>query len=288
MSFRNCTVVVEDSSIYYTVNSLTLYSSIVMANFTPWNVVAKDNQLNGIMRLVFDDSISNVGFFDNNIVNGQMYVLGMTGSVNHVRCTWTNNSSALENPINIDRTNLDPIDSSHAYVYHGNTGTFLPREVSKKVSKTIQFISSMPGGIATQCLDDYMYANTPSGDSWSLMSLITDNLYDDQNSYDNGISGLINIFSIGTDDFTCSVDWTVTGMTSAGVTYTGVDEFFQPMRFTMIARFVLGYGWKLIMRRQAYTSSAVRTSSTVTGIWRRGGSPEGSTITADFIFSRNP
>lgn len=47
-----------------------------------------------------------------------------------VNGVWSGNYSSVASPIVIDRTNIDPVDSHHTYVYDGNSGGFLPYSVS--------------------------------------------------------------------------------------------------------------------------------------------------------------
>lgn len=43
-----------------------------------------------------------------------------------VHGVWANNTSSIDSPILIDRTNIDPVDSHHTYTYSNNSGGFLP------------------------------------------------------------------------------------------------------------------------------------------------------------------
>ena len=74
-----------------------------------------------------DANISHVGSpvveeFIGNIFNATLNIRG--GSVGAVvNATWTNNHGNVANPIVIDRTNFDTVDSNHTYVYKNNSGT---------------------------------------------------------------------------------------------------------------------------------------------------------------------
>lgn len=57
-----------------------------------------------------------------------------------VNAIWSNNYSTIEEPIVLERTNLDPIDSHHSYVYDGNSGGFLPYVTSTTREYTIHHV----------------------------------------------------------------------------------------------------------------------------------------------------
>jgi len=58
-------------------------------------------------------------------------VPSVAGTVVHG--VWANNSSNVDSPIVIDRTNLDLVDSHHIYTYSNNSGGFLPYETKVAV-----------------------------------------------------------------------------------------------------------------------------------------------------------
>lgn len=58
-------------------------------------------------------------------------VPSVAGTVVHG--VWANNSSSVDSPIIIDRTNLDLVDSHHVYTYSNNSGGFLPYETKVAV-----------------------------------------------------------------------------------------------------------------------------------------------------------
>lgn len=58
-------------------------------------------------------------------------VPSVAGTVVHG--VWANNSSIVDSPIIIDRTNLDLVDSHHVYTYSNNSGGFLPYETKVAV-----------------------------------------------------------------------------------------------------------------------------------------------------------
>lgn len=54
-----------------------------------------------------------------------------------------NNYSAVADPITMVRTYFNPIDSNHAYSYHGNTGTFLP-DLTASTAKVVTVKYALP------------------------------------------------------------------------------------------------------------------------------------------------
>lgn len=64
-----------------------------------------------------------------NVLNAR-YNLSAANPNTIVKAVWSGNYSSVSSPIVIDRTNLDPVDRHHDYVYDGNSGGFLPYSVS--------------------------------------------------------------------------------------------------------------------------------------------------------------
>lgn len=96
---------------------LTVKNSTVGGNITHTGA--------GTLNLVFTD----------NVLNALLNIGGTTpGTL--VNAIITGNTSGVPNPIAIDRTNLDLVDSHHSYTYSGNSGTFLP-DVTKPVTFTV-------------------------------------------------------------------------------------------------------------------------------------------------------
>jgi len=58
-----------------------------------------------------------------------------------VNAIWSNNYSTVDEPIVLERTNLDPIDSHHDYVYDGNSGGFIPYSTSITREYTIHHVT---------------------------------------------------------------------------------------------------------------------------------------------------
>lgn len=285
-NFRNCVVnntEVADASTSYVTTNLSAFSSIVNVAFTADNAVVKDSQINKSITTEFNDNTGNSVYYDNNIVNSAFIVRGVSSGKHHVRATWTNNTGNVQDPIFINREHLDEIEGNHPYTYENNSGTFLPRMESKQFSRRITFMD-VPDTIAHAVPDDYMNANTTSG-SWSFMMIYTDNPYDDQHNYINGISGPIQIFSIGTDDFICRVHWTIYSF-MASTAIPDPENWFTTMDFTMVASFISGYGWRLNMRRFPGGKGSNRTSHVITGIWQNSFSAAGYYVDAMFKITR--
>lgn len=286
-NFRNC--VVQNTpdaaaSTSYVTTSLTAIGCILNVGFTADNTVVKDSQINKSIVTEFNDNTGNAVFYDNNIVNAAFIIRGPSTGKHHVRGAWTNNTGNVQDPIFINRENLDSVEANHPYTYENNSGTFLPRMESKQFARRITFMD-IPTMLATQVRDDYMVAKSPSGQSWNWMFIYTDNLYDDQHNYENGISGPIQIFSIGTDDFICRVHWTIYSFMAA-TSFPNPENWFTTMDFPMVAKFISGYGWKLVMRRFPGGQDSNRTSRVITGIWHNGGSAAGTYVDAMFKITR--
>lgn len=96
---------------------LTIRNSTVGGNVT--------HTCAGTLNLVFTD----------NVLNALLNIGGTTpGTL--VNAIITGNTSGVPNPIAVDRTNLDLVDSHHGYTYSGNSGTFLP-DVTSPVTFTV-------------------------------------------------------------------------------------------------------------------------------------------------------
>lgn len=144
-NLKNCTITNVsgvDENLRYKCSNLTLYHSIVLVGFNADNVFAKGCQINRIIATIFDDSKANTVFYDSNIFNAYTAISGQTSGVHHVRAAWTNNIATVGSPIFIDRTNLDPIDSSHSYTYQNNSGRFLSDKYTstKSVTLTVHYV----------------------------------------------------------------------------------------------------------------------------------------------------
>lgn len=80
---------------------------------------------------IYHYSVSSPATVDmvNNVLNAH-YNLSAANPNTTVKAVWSGNYSSVSSPIVIDRTNLDPVDKHHDYVYDGNSGGFLPYTVS--------------------------------------------------------------------------------------------------------------------------------------------------------------
>ena len=229
--------------------------------------------LNGFMNHVQSTTINS------EILNcrlGAIYSFGGGSPNTVVNAKWCDNVGAVTYPIQFDRTNLNPLDSAHTYVYSGNSGTFLAE--SPVIDRTLTVIST-PSTLATAIPDDSV-----SYSDW--MGLFTDNLYDDTNSYNNGLSGLVPFFRIGTDAFNVSVDWRVE--THSAASTIGVDDIVVPVEFAMQAVFVDGLSWKLNIRRAPNSQGSNRLSVTRIGMGLRAGDWTGTTFLGKFTVHPNP
>ena len=106
-----------------------------------------------------------------------------------------NNHSTAQNAIVLHRDNIDPVDAHHAYVYTGNTGTFLPdvtRPIVVNVTvKTDHYTNMVPGSAKAKTVGNYELIRILEGGYAGVF---------------NGLSGSLpfaaaNFFRIGTDPF---------------------------------------------------------------------------------------
>lgn len=137
----------SDSSVYMTGTALTLSGLIARRTALGGTVTAvfgtmflenctTDNAITVLGDVTIKNSTINANvvqhnagavniYFSNNSLNASLTLYGDTaGTI--INGTFTNNNSTAADPIILDRTNLDPIDSHHHYTYSGNSGTFLP------------------------------------------------------------------------------------------------------------------------------------------------------------------
>ena len=126
-----------------------------------------------------------------------------------VRGVWANNTSTVHSPIVLDRTNLDPIDSHHDYVYAGNTGGFLPYRTKREIHEfTIHHVSW-----AAQWLTDpytliqTTLGNTASSGEYCWFGKMIPH-YDMQHHFDT-----VEMFRLGVDRFRINAKLTDIGST---------------------------------------------------------------------------
>lgn len=141
VSLRDSTLLEEISSTL-DVNSFTSFNSVLTKAVKSKLSVVKNSQVNSAftqaerqldeaitVQSSWDQELSVTtsyvidGNFDNNIFNGQLTLTsGHTNTL--VRgLILTNNQSFVQNPININRTNIRKEDDLHYYVYRNNHGT---------------------------------------------------------------------------------------------------------------------------------------------------------------------
>lgn len=115
---------------------------------------------------------------------------GVNGTL--VNAVWTDNFSAVENPILIDRTNIVADDTQHSYVYENNTGLFLP----KKFTKTFENVAVRTGlpGINPRVQNALWYTGDTGYDYTSFHL----NVYNELSK--NVPWNSVKIFSVGSSD----------------------------------------------------------------------------------------
>jgi len=92
---------------------------------------------------------------EHSILNA-FYSLTPAVSGTTVRGVWTHNYSSVDSPILIDRTNVDPIDSHHDYVYSNNSGGFIPYETKPAVHEFTIHHGTMTGSLQPPTVPYYL------------------------------------------------------------------------------------------------------------------------------------
>lgn len=115
-----------------------------------------------------------------------------TASNTIVKAVWTDNYSAVQNPILIDRTNIASDDTLHPYTYENNTGYFLPKKFTKEFTNVA--VGTINGVISSPTINSLWYKGNYMYQHWLLM------VY---NPLGNGVKwNSVKLFSVGfTDKF---------------------------------------------------------------------------------------
>lgn len=153
-------------------------------------------------------------------VFGAYYTLTPSVAGTVFRGGWENCFSSIDSPVVLDRTNLDPVDSHHDYVYAGNTGGFIPYEtapathmytVHHSAQQSDSDIPTTPYVLTQMVLGgtDADTNGTPNGYIWPR--------------YSQPLFDTVRMFRIGVDSFAVNAQFTVwpAGLESAGAT----DEY---------------------------------------------------------------
>ena len=274
-----------------TVDGMSAYSSSILVPVSSESTVYKDCQLNGQVTLrkrtlnegiyrsaadiygnVVSDTYYNIidGYIDNCIVNGQI-VLQPTGTNTLVfGLIITHNTANIQNPLVIPNNSnyWAEIDELHYYVISDNAGGFIKSD-SASFYKSLTF-ADMPdyGTPAVAWPDDTPVLYSINQD-YTTVCLYTDNIYDDVSGHDNGISGPIEYYRFGRDDFLVSVEWRIN---SHNISTMGIDDLIIPVMFTMKAHYIGNGKYKLNMRRAPNHQDSNRTSVTRIGMFLRSSS----------------
>lgn len=128
-----------------------------------------------------------------------------------VSAVWQDNVGFVANPIVLDRTNIDPVDSHHTYTYSGNSGTFMPDSVRVSIDPQVEDTHS----------GSYI-APTPG----KILFYIQDNK-DIGMAYSAAVVPSITLFHVGTD-----IDCAVTTWWKVGYqTFTGGTVLYNHYSF---------------------------------------------------------
>lgn len=181
-----------------------------------------------------------------NMFNAQ-FTIGGTAANTVLHAVIANNHSTSANPINLERSLLDPDDSHHQYSYEGNTGTFVDNSV-KKVTKQMKvyyrgFINH--DGTTPEEVDPLTLCRYYGG---GIMHVLQRNGH----YFDT-----LSFFRIGTTSFDVVMEF----LTSYG---NSADGIYLPVLMT--ATHVSGNTWKLAPKRLPDDSDYAIYTAVATGM----------------------
>lgn len=241
--------------------------------------------------IVFDNceinaAVSHIGSpvtetIKNCIFNSPLTIAG--GNANAVvNAVWQNNVGMCQNPLVLDRTNLDPDDANHTYVYEGNSGTFLPSAKNAKHTYTL----TVSEQVINERYDGYVGVGRPEGSTDiqnSCVFFLYQAMPEGQEYPDHGIP-YVKMFRVGTNSFNAKVDWTVTG---GSFGHVPIEFIVAPMSFGMVMKYLGNDLYHACVRRVPYNLSGINYWTTPIAHFRRG--PEaswtGALIQGTFWFS---
>ena len=173
--------------------------------------------------------------------NYYQLVPAVTGTL--VDAVWVDNYSPLHSPILLDRTNIDPIDSHHNYVYSGNSGGFLPYTTHQAVHEFTIHHSPMTGSLQ------------PPTDPYVLTQMVLGGSDDDENGTPAGFIwpwynvpnfDQIEMFRIGIDRFQVRAELT---NWPRQLERPGTRDEYKYNRYhdaTLAAVYISGYTWGIM------------------------------------------
>lgn len=279
--FVNCTVSGSASPM-----SFTSYSCILTCTITSPQMVVKDSQINSNLTSIEHFEFTNAyidAYMDNNIFNAQHIVYSNTANT-IFRGGWIHNTGSVSQPINITRTNLKSADSSHLYEYSDNSGTFLPgdRETAK-----LAYTLTMGDQAQNQANDGYVGCGKPEG-SVDIQNSCVFFLYyampEGQEYPDHGIPG-VQLFRVGTDQFSAKVDWTIYGGTAWGS--VPMEFLVAPISFNMVMKNTGNNTYRACVRSVPFQMDGNNYWTIPIGHFRRNPSDlTGSTLQGTFWFTK--
>jgi hypothetical protein len=239
----------------------------------------------GVVDSTINRAMTHIGspvneFFDNNVFNASLTI--SSGTANSlVNGVWVNNYGTVANPIVLDRTNLNSNDLAHTYRYSNNKGTF-PADRSYKYITSIYWNTTVG--------DNKFTTGKPQGennDPFTVMCFA-------YSAYDNIVTHLpqINIFRIGTSDFTVKVRWRIAYMSyPQNTTYENTDCWL-PYDFDMVCQYITGsnFGFRPGVKTHPVSTSGNNYFTTVIGFVRLAASAtwENLYIQGEFNFCLDP
>ncbi len=222
----------------FTVNAFTIGGDVDIRRSNVAGAISHSQ--GGTLKLVLVDNVISA-----------TYTIGGTSAGTLVNAIITGNYGSVQNPVTIDRTNLDAVDSHHTYSYNGNTGTFIPDACKSSFTATVKYYS------VNQPESAHVFGRQSVGVSAGTLGI-----YNETSDFDT-----VKFFRIGTDAFTvkaslmCNLSTMKTdnGQTQAGdqnsvnyhdaylaAVHSGGDDFGLRAHGAYTSSFLWGlYTWNL-------------------------------------------
>ena len=254
LEMKNCSVTFDGGNYFKTVYSESsnligdtpvkvsgdckiLYCKINVPLTVFGNLSLKNNEINKSIT----HSQSNVicANIISNVFNSVYTINGLTSNT-VVNAIIKGNVGSVENPIQINRENLNPLDSSHTYTYASNSGTFLPYTTHPSVHLFTIHHSVMGG------------SETPSTTPHVLTQYVLGGSDDDTHGtpegfifpwYTQPLFDQIKMFRIGTDRFAINAKLTAWDRQLARPGSSGEYKYNRYHDATLAAVYIDGFTW---------------------------------------------
>lgn len=222
-----------------TCKSFTSYGSILQVGARAASVLVKDSQVNNPITFVAESGSGL--WYVNNICNATLTISGKEGTQSVVGAICDNQGNAAT-PITVDRTYLAPSESSHAYTYSNNTGTFRKREVTFTETTTVlNDIQSYTG---------YEWFWSITGYTCPYIGIPVE--YGTDFSFGTQVSP----FRIGTDDQDVTVEWV--NNNANDMTYVQL----MPLRFRATLEHTSGESYRVKVKWKGSGTAGTQLTNT--------------------------